>query len=44
MVTVVMNKSNLKIDYKLYLGDKSVKETIAPHAIQTLIYWGLHDR
>ncbi|WP_299767266.1 glycoside hydrolase family 30 protein [uncultured Dokdonia sp.] len=38
MVTVVMNKSNLKIDYKLYLGNKSAKETIAPHAIQTLIY------
>ena len=38
MVTVVMNQSNLKIDYKLYIGNNAVKETILPHAIQTLVY------
>ncbi len=38
MVTVVMNRSNQKIDYKLYIGMKAVKETVLPHAIQTLIY------
>lgn len=37
--TVVMNQSDLKITYKLYVGsDAAVKVTIPPHAIQTLIY------
>lgn len=38
MVTVVMNQSDKTIDYKLYIGTKAVKETLLPHAIQTLIY------
>lgn len=38
MVTVVMNKSDLKIDYKLYIGQMAVKLSSLPHSIQTLVY------
>ncbi len=38
MVTVVMNQSDQKITYKLYIGLQAVEETILPHSIQTLIY------
>lgn len=38
MVTVVMNQSDKEIEYQLYVDRKAVKETIAPHAIQTLVY------
>lgn len=38
MVTVVMNQSELEIEYKLYIGQNAVKETILPHAIQTIVY------
>lgn len=38
-VTVVMNQSDLKINYKMYVGsDAAVKLDIPPHAIQTLVY------
>ncbi len=38
MVTVVMNQSDVAIDYKMYVGKKAITETILPHAIQTLVY------
>lgn len=38
MATVVMNQSDKKISYKLYLGLHAVTVTILPHAIQTLVY------
>lgn len=38
MVTVVMNQSNLEIDYKIYIGDKAVELKSLPHSIQTIIY------
>lgn len=38
LATVVMNRSDQKITYKLYIGERAVRETIPPHAIQTLIY------
>jgi len=38
MVTVVMNQSNLKIDYFLCIGTETTAVTILPHAIQTLVY------
>jgi glucosylceramidase len=39
IVTVVMNQSDLEINYKLYAGTSSAVEMIIPaHAIQTLIY------
>ena len=38
-VTVVMNQSDMKITYKMYVGsDAAVKLEIPPHAIQTLVY------
>jgi len=38
-VTVVMNQSDLKIAYKIYVGsDAAVNLEIPPHAIQTLVY------
>lgn len=37
LVTVVMNQSDLKIIYKLFVGDVAVQETILPHSIQTLV-------
>ena len=38
MATVVMNQSDEKITYKLYIGPKAVEVAILPHAIQTLVY------
>lgn len=38
IVTVVMNKTDHKIDYKLIVGDSEISVEIEPHAIQTLIY------
>ncbi|MBN1456563.1 MAG: glycoside hydrolase family 30 protein, partial [Sedimentisphaerales bacterium] len=38
IVTVVMNKSDQEITYKLYIGAEAVEETILPDSIQTLIY------
>jgi len=38
IATIVMNQSDKKITYKLYIGLQAVEETILPHSIQTLIY------
>ena len=38
MATVVMNPTDDKISYKLYIGNKAVSEVILPHAMQTLVY------
>ncbi len=38
MVTVVMNQSDIKINYKLFVGSQMVEVEILPHAIQTLVY------
>lgn len=38
VVTVVMNQTDEKINYRLYVGRDAVSETILPHAIQTFIY------
>ena len=38
IATVVMNQTDKKIPYKLYIGLSAVEETILPHAIQTLFY------
>lgn len=38
MLTVVMNKTKNLIDYNLIIGNKELKVSIAPHAIQTLLY------
>ena len=38
MATVVMNQSDQKIIYKLYIGLNAVTATILPHAIQTFVY------
>jgi glucosylceramidase len=38
MATVVMNQSDLKITYKLYVGTAVSEITIPPHSIQTLVY------
>lgn len=38
MVTVVMNQSDDKINYSLYVGSQVSEQEILPHAIQTLIY------
>ncbi len=38
MVTVVMNRTDEPIDYKLYIGMEAVQETIQAHAMQTLVY------
>jgi glucosylceramidase len=38
MVTVLMNHTDEKITYKLYIADKAIEETILPHAMQTLVY------
>ena len=38
IATVVMNQSDQKITYKLYIGLQAVEETILPHSIQTLVY------
>ena len=38
LATVVMNQSDLSIDYKLYIGTDALEQTIPPHAMQTLVY------
>ncbi len=38
IATVVMNQSDLEINYKLYIGMEAVDVTIPPHSIQTLVY------
>jgi glucosylceramidase len=38
IATIVMNQSDQKITYKLFIGKNAVEETILPQAIQTLIY------
>ncbi len=38
IVTVIMNKTDEKVDYKLLVADKEVTLSIVPHAIQSLIY------
>lgn len=38
MVTVVMNQSDKKVNYFLYLGQRASEVSILPHAIQTLVY------
>jgi glucosylceramidase len=38
IATVVMNPTDEKISYKLYVGMKAVTEEILPHAMQTLVY------
>lgn len=38
MVTIVMNKTNDRIDYKLIVKNNEVSLNILPHSIQTLIY------
>lgn len=38
IATVVMNQTDEKITYKLYIGLDAVEETILPHSIQTLVY------
>lgn len=38
IVTVVMNKTDTPIEYKLIVGESEVSVQILPHAMQTLIY------
>jgi len=38
MITVVMNQSDLQIDYKLYLGTQAIELASLPHSIQTIVY------
>jgi len=38
IASVVMNRSDLEIQYKLFIGQQAVEETIMPHSIQTLVY------
>ncbi len=38
IVTVVMNKTNQNIDYKLIVGEYEARLSILPHSIQSLIY------
>ena len=38
IATVVLNKSNEKIDYHLFVGGKKTDLSIPAHAIQTLVY------
>ena len=38
IVTVLMNKTDSPIDYKLLVGGYQIQNTILPHAMQTLIY------
>ena len=33
-----MNRTDAPIDYALLVGDKEVKSSILPHAMQTLVY------
>ena len=38
MATVVMNHTDEKVDYKLYIGNKAVSVSIPARAMQTLVY------
>ena len=38
IATVIMNRSDDKITYKMFIGQQAVEETILPHSIQTLVY------
>ncbi|MCB0261387.1 MAG: hypothetical protein KDE62_16910, partial [Calditrichaeota bacterium] len=38
MVTVVMNQSDLAINYKLIAGERQTTVQALPHSIQTLVY------
>ena len=38
VVTIVMNQSNMKLNYNLCVGSKSTVISIMPHAIQTLVF------
>jgi glucosylceramidase len=38
IITVVMNQSDEKIKYNLYVGSNVSELEILPHAIQTLVY------
>lgn len=38
IVTVLMNKTNDPIDFKLIVGDVETPSSIAPHAMHTLVY------
>jgi len=38
MVTIVMNQTDQKITYDLYVGNQKASLSILPHAIQTLVY------
>ncbi len=38
IVTVVMNQSDLEIDYKLYAGMQAIELKSRPHSIQTIVY------
>ena len=38
IATVVMNQSDEKISYKLYVGQNAIEETILPNSIQTIVY------
>jgi glucosylceramidase len=38
MVTVVMNQTDQKVTYNLYVGSQKTVVSISPHAIQTLVY------
>lgn len=38
IATIVMNQSDEKITYKLFIELQAVEETILPHSIQTLVY------
>ena len=38
IVTVIMNQSDLSINYRLYIGRNAIEETIPPHSMQTLVY------
>ena len=38
IVTVVMNKTDLPIEYKLIVEGAEIQQTILPHAMQSIIY------
>lgn len=38
IVTIVMNQSDLEVEYKLYIGSNAVNVVLPPHAIQSLVY------
>ena len=38
IVTVIMNKTNNKIDYNLIVSDSKISLVIEPHAMQSVIY------